>query len=572
MGLSDDDVTEILRIIDRAGPAEVTVRTRGSSCTCVVTLGRRERKRRRPRHQLLPPLPRPPPPPSTHPCSASSTSPTLPGAAVRRGRSAVEPDTVVGIIEVMKMMNTSRPASAGRSSRSAWRTPSSSRTARRSSRSPPREPVIDFVDNDHPRRQPEPLGRDRADDPRGARDRPDDRPRRLSRAGLHLEHPHGGLGALPPSEDPWERIRRMSEAMPDTLLTFLTTGMRFISWEPATEDVIRLVFRTVVRNGLRRVQIAEPMNDPAALAQIARLAKEEGAEEVVVCLTYSRSPVHDDEHYATRAAAMGRCPDVDRLYLKDPGGLVTVERLRELAPLFIDGFAGRGPVELHSHCTISLAPQAYVEGAQLGFDVLHTAVGPDGQRHLAARGGDDDPQPRGRRLRASARPRRPARDLGALPRAGAGQGPEARHADRVRRHLLPASGPGRRDDHDEPAARGDAPPRALRRGDRGDRARARGLRLPDRRHAYAQFLVTQAVFNVMARHRGPSATPTSPTRSSATSSGTSATRRRRPTPTWPTACSPRRARPSCARWSRSASRARARSSGRRSPTRSCSCG
>jgi oxaloacetate decarboxylase alpha subunit len=176
-------------------------------------------------------------------------------------------------------------------------------------------------------------------------------------------------------EDPWERIRLTSVAMPETLLTFLTTGMRFISWEPAEEDVIRLAFRLVMRNGIRRVQIADPMNDPRSLAQTARLAKQEGAEEVVIGLTYSVSEVHDDEHYATRASAVAGMPDVDRLYLKDPGGLLTVDRVRELAPLFIGAFAGR-PVELHSHCTIGLAPQVYLEGAGLGFGTLHTAVAP----------------------------------------------------------------------------------------------------------------------------------------------------------------------------------------------------
>jgi oxaloacetate decarboxylase alpha subunit len=176
-------------------------------------------------------------------------------------------------------------------------------------------------------------------------------------------------------EDPWERLRLVSAAMPDTPLSMITTGKRFISWRPSGEDVQRLVFRCAVRNGLRRVQIADPMNDTDDLAQMARVAKAEGVEEVVIGLTYSVSPVHTDAFYAERAKAMGACRDVDRLYLKDPGGLVTVERLRELAPLFLEGFARR-PVELHSHGTIGLAPQMYMEGARLGFGTLHTAVAP----------------------------------------------------------------------------------------------------------------------------------------------------------------------------------------------------
>jgi oxaloacetate decarboxylase alpha subunit len=179
-------------------------------------------------------------------------------------------------------------------------------------------------------------------------------------------------------EDPWERLRRVSAAMPNTPLTFLTTGMRFISWEPAEEDVIRLALRCVIRNGIRRIQVAEPMNDPDALITLARLARQEGAQEVVIGLTYSRSAVHDDEHYVTRARRLAEEPEIDRLYLKDPGGLVSVDRLRELGPRLFDAFGDR-PIELHSHCTIGLAPQAYLEGCKLGFAALHTAVGPLGQ-------------------------------------------------------------------------------------------------------------------------------------------------------------------------------------------------
>jgi oxaloacetate decarboxylase (Na+ extruding) subunit alpha len=176
-------------------------------------------------------------------------------------------------------------------------------------------------------------------------------------------------------EDPWERLRMMSAAMPDTPLSMIGTGKRFISWRPCANDVMALVFRCMVRNGLRRVQLADPMNAAADLAQMAGIAKREGVEEVVVGLTYSVSPVHTDAYYAERATAMGACADVDRLYLKDPGGLVDVARLRELAPLFLDGFAP-GPVELHSHGTIGLAGPTYMEGARLGFGTLHTAVAP----------------------------------------------------------------------------------------------------------------------------------------------------------------------------------------------------
>ena len=176
-------------------------------------------------------------------------------------------------------------------------------------------------------------------------------------------------------EDPWERFRLVSAAMPRTPLSFITTGMRFISWVPADEDVIRLSFRCVVRNGIRRFQIADPSNDPDRLRRLARMAREEGVGEVVIGLTYSVSPVHTHGYYAERAAALAGCAEMDRLYLKDPGGLLTQSAVRELAPHFLRA-AGDRTVELHSHCTIGLAPFAYVEGVRAGFQVLHTAADP----------------------------------------------------------------------------------------------------------------------------------------------------------------------------------------------------
>jgi oxaloacetate decarboxylase alpha subunit len=176
-------------------------------------------------------------------------------------------------------------------------------------------------------------------------------------------------------EDPWERIRLMRAAMPNTPLGMIGTGMRFISWVPADEEVISLALRLVVRNGISRFQIAEPSNDPERLKRLAAMARAAGVEEVVVGLTYSISEVHTHEYYAQRAAALADCVEIDRLYLKDPGGLLTTDAVRELAPHF-RAAAGERPIELHSHCTVGLAPIVYVEGVKAGFEVVHTASGP----------------------------------------------------------------------------------------------------------------------------------------------------------------------------------------------------
>jgi oxaloacetate decarboxylase (Na+ extruding) subunit alpha len=176
-------------------------------------------------------------------------------------------------------------------------------------------------------------------------------------------------------EDPWERIRLVAEAMPRTPLGMITTGMRFISWVPADEEVMRLSFKLVVRHGIRRFQIADPSNDPERLKRLAAMARSEGVDEVVIGLTYSISAVHTHDYYAACAAALADCVHMDRLYLKDPGGLLTPDAVRELAPAFLKAANGR-PIELHSHCTIGLAPLVYVEGVKAGFDTVHTASGP----------------------------------------------------------------------------------------------------------------------------------------------------------------------------------------------------
>jgi oxaloacetate decarboxylase (Na+ extruding) subunit alpha len=185
---------------------------------------------------------------------------------------------------------------------------------------------------------------------------------------------HMGVAVRYTREDPWERIRLMAEATPNTPLQFMSTGFRFIAWETASPEFMSLVFRTLARNGIRRFCLADPMNDVDAQIACARMVKETGGEYVIAALVYSISPIHDDAHYVRNAERLARCKDVDALYIKDPGGLLTSQRCRTLIPA-IKAVIGDVPLELHSHCTIGLAEMAYMDAPGYGVSALQCASG-----------------------------------------------------------------------------------------------------------------------------------------------------------------------------------------------------
>jgi oxaloacetate decarboxylase alpha subunit len=176
-------------------------------------------------------------------------------------------------------------------------------------------------------------------------------------------------------DDPWERIRLMHRALPGVPLQFISTGFRFISWETADHDFMRLAYRSLQRAGIGRFVLLDPMHDMDALLLVARIVKEEGEAQNMAALTFTLSPVHDDAFYAACARRIAASPHFDRLYIKDPSGLLSPERARTLIPA-VKKEIGNLPLELHSHCTIGLSQFNYMVGAELGIDALHVAVGP----------------------------------------------------------------------------------------------------------------------------------------------------------------------------------------------------
>lgn len=173
-------------------------------------------------------------------------------------------------------------------------------------------------------------------------------------------------------EDPWERLRTMSRLMPRTTISHGIRGQNVIGWDLVADDVAELVVRTLVRNGVRRLMVFDPLNDLRSTAVTIRAAKAAGVY-IVGLLVYTISPTHTDDYYARKArefVALG----VDAVEIKDPSGLLTPDRIRTLAPAFRAAIGPDVELHLHTHCNTGLGPLVYLEALPLGVDVFHTAI------------------------------------------------------------------------------------------------------------------------------------------------------------------------------------------------------
>jgi oxaloacetate decarboxylase alpha subunit len=140
---------------------------------------------------------------------------------------------------------------------------------------------------------------------------------------------------------------------------------------------MKLAFATLVKNGIRRFALADPMNNADSNVACARMIKEVGGEYVVGALVFTISPIDDDARYVERARKLAASPDVDALYIKDPGGLLTTLRAQTLIPA-IKTVIGNKPLELHSHCTIGLGEMLYMSAPDWGVSAVQCASGAAG--------------------------------------------------------------------------------------------------------------------------------------------------------------------------------------------------
>jgi oxaloacetate decarboxylase alpha subunit len=175
-------------------------------------------------------------------------------------------------------------------------------------------------------------------------------------------------------EDPWERVRTAHRLAPHTKFRTLIRSKNIASFDFLADDVIEKWVERSYANGFRVIGAFDGLNDVDNIAGGLKKAKSLGAY-TFGALSFCESPVHTDELYVRTAMELIAKADVDHIMLKDAGGLLTPERMRTLIPA-IKAVIGDRPLELHSHCLTALAPLVYLEGAELGCDMLHTSIAP----------------------------------------------------------------------------------------------------------------------------------------------------------------------------------------------------
>jgi oxaloacetate decarboxylase alpha subunit len=172
-------------------------------------------------------------------------------------------------------------------------------------------------------------------------------------------------------EDPWARVKLMRQRITRTPLR-LNAG-RFSAFDLTPKSMYRLFMERMAANGIREARISEEWNELEGWTWKTQVARDVGINPVPNII-YSVSPKHTDEYFAqrTRDAASLK---VNRLCLKDPGGLLTPERVKTLVPIMFQNANGI-EIELHTHCTTGLGPLCCLEAVKLGIRIVNTALPP----------------------------------------------------------------------------------------------------------------------------------------------------------------------------------------------------
>ncbi len=178
-------------------------------------------------------------------------------------------------------------------------------------------------------------------------------------------------------EDPWERLRNIKKAMPNTKTQMLLRGQNLLGYKHYHDDVVEKFVELSIKNGIDIIRIFDALNDfrnlETALAAVKQYSKKYNRHVIASgCISYTQSPVHTVEKYVEmckKLVEMG----FETLCLKDMAGTMSPFEAESLIK-GIKSAVGNVPVILHTHCTTGMAYMTITKAIEAGVDVIDCAT------------------------------------------------------------------------------------------------------------------------------------------------------------------------------------------------------
>ncbi|MDD6462891.1 MAG: pyruvate carboxylase subunit B [Clostridiaceae bacterium] len=172
------------------------------------------------------------------------------------------------------------------------------------------------------------------------------------------------------NEDPWDRLRKIRKACPNTKLQMLLRGQNLLGYKHYPNDVVRKFVAKSVENGIDIIRIFDALNDVRNIEVAVDQAIKSGAHASgTIC--YTLSPVHNTEAYIKLAKDMENM-GVQSICIKDMAGIISPKEAFELVKALKENV--KLPIVLHTHCTTGLGPMTLQKAAEAGVDVIDTAI------------------------------------------------------------------------------------------------------------------------------------------------------------------------------------------------------
>ncbi len=171
-------------------------------------------------------------------------------------------------------------------------------------------------------------------------------------------------------EDPWDRIRQLKKAMPNTSFQMLLRGQNVVGYRHYPDDVVEKFVERAIANGINIFRIFDALNDLRNLkTAIKATVKYGGKVEATLC--YTVSPVHNTDLFvemAKRLEDMG----ADTICVKDMAGILLPNQAFELIGRLKKAVGV--PLHLHSHDTSGTAVSTNLKAVEAGIDIIDTAI------------------------------------------------------------------------------------------------------------------------------------------------------------------------------------------------------